>query len=238
MSVSKLVGYVPFREGIFLKCLNGLDRAKAVCCNSSPYVCVFNNQRIAYVLLCLERLHEFVLRLFLISAWYFYGRLLAHRDHACVSIALAGEIAVFLCWILLTCHQWSLTFFCIRHRVRGGVFTGLEYRPFCHFNLSKLVMWNVKVVLMPYILILRHASVFHLAPRISLCWLALVGRWRELFISHGDLCSLCLHCLACSHVADWIKRPWVTGWKNCVCFKSLLVFTVNSAFRIHLFVGT
>jgi hypothetical protein len=31
-------------------------------------VCVLNNQRIAYVLLCLERLHEFIWRLFVISA--------------------------------------------------------------------------------------------------------------------------------------------------------------------------
>ena len=68
MSVSELVGYVPFRERIFFKCLDGLDSAKAVCCDSSPNVCIFNNQRIAYVLLCLERLYKFVWRLFMISA--------------------------------------------------------------------------------------------------------------------------------------------------------------------------
>lgn len=177
MSVSELVGYIPFREWILLEGLDGLDCAKPVSCDSCSDVCVFNHKRIAYVLLCLERLYKFVWRLFVVSARDFKRGLLAHRDHTCISIAFAREVVIHLCWLLLTRKQRRDAFFCVlRLCLRVFIICVFKHRPLCHFNLSELVVLDDIIILMPDVLILGHPSVFHLTTSIPLCRLTLVRR--------------------------------------------------------------
>lgn len=87
LSVSQLIRYIPARKRILFERLNWLHGTEPFCCQSTTNVsCVLDHKSVTDIV-CLERLHELVRWLLVVSARDRNSRLLAHRDHACVRVA-------------------------------------------------------------------------------------------------------------------------------------------------------